>query len=67
MYISDKGTLPRKSIPYATSTQWKLKGPKGRKAVNVWFKTGDTIQGPFSSSIYFDKTCAPAQAAMVSK
>jgi len=67
MYISDKGVIPRRSMAYAGSTQWKLKGPKGRKSVNVWFKTGETVQGPFSSSIYFDQTCPTTQAAKVSQ
>jgi len=67
MFISSKGTIPRRSIPYAASTQWKLKGLKGRKAVNVWFKTGETVQGPYSSSIYLDKTCPTAQTAKTSQ
>jgi hypothetical protein len=64
MYISNKAKMPRKSMPYAGSTEWRLGAGKGIKTVNVWFKTGETIQGPFSSSIYVDKTCPTAPAGV---
>jgi len=67
MFISSKGKIPRKSIPYASNTPWKLKGSKGVKSVNVWFQMGTAVQGPFSSSIYYDKTCPGTVAAQASK
>ena len=67
MFISNKGVIPKKSMVYDGSKQWKLKGLKGMKTISVWFKTGETIQGPFASSIYFAKTCPTTQAAQVSR
>jgi hypothetical protein len=66
MFINNKTKIPRKSMAYAKNTQWNLRPGKGMQTVYAWFKTGEIIQGPFASSIYFVKTCPTAETAKVS-
>ena len=58
MVISNgKSKAYGRTLPYAGSAQWNLGLGKGMKEVRVWFKTGKTFVGPFSSSIYVAKSC----------
>lgn len=67
MIINNKNRkFGRRSMPYASTTQWRLSVGKGMKDVYVWFETGTTVQGPFSSSIYRGTTCPTAKTAKAS-
>lgn len=56
-----------KKMTYASNRlwRWKLTEGKGMKNVHVWFKTGQTVQGPFTSSIYFGASCPLVETAKV--
>ena len=46
-----------RTLRYSGSAQWRLGIGRGMREVRVWFKTGKTFIGPFSSSIYVAKQC----------
>lgn len=52
-----------RTFPFSPTKQWRLGFGKGMKEIYVWFKTGKTIQGPFTSSIYLGSACPTEQAA----
>ena len=65
MIISNRNpTFMGMSVPYVKNKQWRLGFGKGMKDVYVWFKTGNTVQGPFSSSIYVAQTCPSVTASI---
>ncbi|MDR2018389.1 MAG: hypothetical protein LBQ00_05920 [Syntrophobacterales bacterium] len=58
MIISNsKNRASGKKLPYADSAQWRLSSGKGVKQIYTWFKTGTSLQGPFTSSIYYTTVC----------